>query len=477
MTTTPTTPSCPPVDLLIVHDDAYAGWVFHTSHPTQGRRFINGRDSILAAARAAGIRVAEAGPRPATRAELGLVHTEPYLSSVLDNHTCAEWSGPRPDLSALAALFAGGTLVALDALLSGTATTAIHLPGAKHHAQADRSSGFCVLADFALAATLAAQAGLRVAVLDIDAHHGDGTETLTADNPDVCTVSIHQAGIFPGTGLTSDPSRRIHNLPLEPGAGDVGLLVAVQDALRYMGRIDPDLILLAAGADGHVDDPLSSLGYTTVGYRGVARLVREAFPSVPVLIGGAGGYRPDDATPEVWTAVAVEIAVGGAQATGHDPRTGGDIRALPNAQSGISVPELTQRIEAITRRDVNKAKAPDLAAALYRALPGLSLRDKVGMFGAEELWLMVGDERMGALASNHIWLAPDLMATVVEQMAGRTLPLAEGPPRWKGWVRVKLADSRDGVSIGRLSEVVACPEHNIALPVTGLCDECVERAA
>jgi acetoin utilization protein AcuC len=477
MSTVPTTSSCPPVDLVIVHDDAYAGWVFHTTHPTQGRRFVHGRDRITAAAQAAGLSVRELSPRPASRDELGLVHSEEYLNAVLDEHTCGEWAGPRPDLAALAVRFAGGTLVAMDALLSGRAMTAVHLPGAKHHAQADRSSGFCVLADFALAATLATQSGLRVAVLDLDAHHGDGTEALTADNPGVCTVSIHQAGIFPGTGLSSDPARRAYNLPLDAGAGDIGLLMAVQEALRFMKRVEPDLILLAAGADGHVDDPLSSLGYSTIGYRAAARFVREAFPTVPMLIGGAGGYRPDDATPEVWAAFALEIAAGSRRLATEDGTSRDASLAAVPVQSGMSVAALTQQMQTIIRRDANKAKAPDLAAALHDVLPGLSVTDKVGMFGAEELWLMVGEERVGALASNHLWLAPGHMALVTAQLAGQLLPLGDSPPRWKGWVRVKLADSRDGAAPRRHRRTPLCPQHNIALPATGVCDDCGDRAA
>jgi acetoin utilization protein AcuC len=154
-------------------------------------------------------------PRLATKDELLRVHSSRYISEVLDDHKSGQWSGERPDLSNLAALFAGGTLVALDALLTGKTNTAIHFPGAKHHAQYDYSSGFCIFADFALAADIATKDhGKKVAILDIDAHHGDGTENLTADNPNVLTFSIHEKGIFPGTGNESEPSKLVYNYPL-----------------------------------------------------------------------------------------------------------------------------------------------------------------------------------------------------------------------------------------------------------------------
>ena len=490
MSTSTHYPQSPSVDLVVVHDDAYAGWVFHASHPTQGRRFGNALARIRAKANAAGLGVEVVGPRPATRDELALVHTPGYLAQVLDEHCCEEWAGPRPDLAGLAALFAGGTLVALDALLSGRTRTAVHLPGAKHHAHADHSSGFCVLADFALAATLATRAGLRVAILDIDAHHGDGTEALTAGNPGVCTVSIHQQGIFPGTGLDSDPGRGVYNLPLPAGAGDLGLLVALQDAFRLIKRIDPDLILLAAGADGHVEDPLSSLGYTTIGYRAAARMLREEFPTLPILIGGAGGYRPDDTTPEVWAEVATEVAAGargslesGASTPG--PATG-PVAVSPetapehpgDVHRGMSVVELTGRIRAVTRREVNRAKAPAIAAALRAVLPGVSVRDKVGMFDAEELWLTVDGVKVGALASNHLWLAPEHMDTITTMLRGRLQPLDQDPPRWRGWVRIKFAPSHDpDIKRRRRPDPGVCPVHHLTLLAGGLCEDCKERAA
>ena len=247
-------------------------------------------------------------PRLATRSELLRVHSYRYIAEVLDDHKTGQWSGERADLSNLAALFAGGTLVALDALLTGKTNTAIHFPGAKHHAQYDYSSGFCIFADFALAADIASKDhGKKVAILDIDAHHGDGTENLTADNPKVLTFSIHEKGIFPGTGNESEPSKFVYNYPLgsresdqNPNKDDQALLDGVTEFCRLADQFQPDLLLIACGADGHAEDPLSSLEFTLEGFGKVAELVRSNFPSLPILLGGAGGYLPDTRTPEVW---------------------------------------------------------------------------------------------------------------------------------------------------------------------------------
>ena len=249
-------------------------------------------------------------PRLATKDELLRVHSSRYISEVLDDHKSGQWVGERADLSNLAALFAGGTLVALDALLSGETNTAINFPGAKHHAQYDYSSGFCIFADFALAADIASKDhGKKVAILDIDAHHGDGTENLTAENPNVLTFSIHEKGIFPGTGNESEPSKLVYNYPLgskDPAQNrnkdDQALIDGVTEFCRLAVQFQPDLLFIACGADGHLEDPLSSLQFTLEGFRKVAEQVRSKFSSIPILLGGAGGYLPDTRTPQVWVA-------------------------------------------------------------------------------------------------------------------------------------------------------------------------------
>lgn len=263
-----------------------------------------------------GHEVTEVEPRLATPQELARVHSPEYIDEVLNQHISNEWNGSRPDLAHLAALFAGGTLTALDALLTGKTKTAIHFPGAKHHAQYDHSSGFCVFADFALAADIATKDhGLKVAIFDIDAHHGDGTENLTADNPNVLTYSVHEKGIFPGTGNESNPEKNVYNLALfdgqpgwDIGKGDDALSRAVSDIDWHISTFKPDLLFIAAGADGHREDPLSSLRYSTEMYEHVGQYIRKHYPDLPILIGGAGGYLPDSRTPEVWSRVAKAVA-------------------------------------------------------------------------------------------------------------------------------------------------------------------------
>jgi len=300
--------------VYLIHSDEYKNWIFDPTHPTQGRRFNNARDILITSAKKERIDVVEVLPRPATEAELLRVHTPAYIDEILNQHISTEWDGERPDLTSLASLFVGGTLTALDALLKGKTKLAINFPGAKHHAQSDHSSGFCIFNDFALAADIASKDhGKNIIIIDIDAHHGDGVENLSKGNYRVITFSVHQAGIFPGTGDESEAGN-FYNIPLEDGAGDEELLDAIEQFISVVGARDriwdwqPDLLFITCGADGHSEDPLTGLNYSVEGYIAVAKRLKERFPELPILLGGAGGYLPDTRTPEIWAKVAAELA-------------------------------------------------------------------------------------------------------------------------------------------------------------------------
>jgi acetoin utilization protein AcuC len=301
--------------VYLIHADEYKNWIFDPSHPTKGKRFNNARDFLITLAKKEGIDVVEVLPRTATEAELLRAHTPAYIDEVLNQHISTEWDGQRADLANLASLFVGGTLTALDALLINKTKLAIHFPGAKHHAQKDHSSGFCVFADFALAADIATKDhGKKVAILDIDAHHGDGTENLTAENLNVLTFSIHQDGIFPGTGHESYPEKNVYNYPLDsdqpdgnPNKDDRALMSGVEKFCDLTKEFNPGLLFIACGADGHKEDPLTGLTYSIEGYIDAAKKVRERFPNLPILLGGAGGYLPETITPQVWSEVAVKL--------------------------------------------------------------------------------------------------------------------------------------------------------------------------
>ena len=299
-------------DLLVVHHPNYAKWAFSAKSPTQGRRFINALDQTVELAKLYGLSMDVIRPRPATDFELQSQHAADYIAQVVDYGESGEWVGSRPELGRLAKLMTGGTMVALEALKDGETLTAVNFAGAKHHAMWNRSSGFCVFGDFAIAANQAYyEYGWKTLIIDIDAHHGDGTERMTMLDDGIMTWSIHQEGIFPGTGNQSQPHLNVYNRPLPDGAGDAELLAAIRSGIdNEFAQFAPDFIMIAGGADGHETDPLSGLMYTVEGVAEAMREIRYAYRGTPILFGGAGGYQPDTFTPIVWASAVVALAAG-----------------------------------------------------------------------------------------------------------------------------------------------------------------------
>jgi acetoin utilization protein AcuC len=297
--------------VYVIDAEYFTPWSLGMDHPTRGRRYAKVKEIFNELAAERGFAIVEVAPRVATYEELVRVHSPRHIIRVTQNNVRFSTDEADKQQAMLASAMVGATVQMLDALVQKQTLTAINFAGSKHHAQYDHSAGFCALNDFAVAATIATKDfGLRVAIFDIDAHHGDGTENLTIANPDVLTYSVHEYGIFPGSGGTSDENRLAFNKPLKAGDGDKELLQATNEFLDLTKTFKPDLVFLAVGADGHETDSLANLKYTVGGYMSVAKTLRMALPSMPMLIGGAGGYQPETFTPEIWAKFAIEIALG-----------------------------------------------------------------------------------------------------------------------------------------------------------------------
>src|SRR5262249_14242681 len=138
-----------------------------------------------------------------------------------------------------------------------------------HHAPADRAMGFCLLNNVAVAARAAqAEQGVeRVAILDWDVHHGNGTQDIFWDDPSVLYVSLHQWPFYPGTGGPGEGNDTTLNVPLESGSGnDVYLRTFDEIVAPAIDAFTPDLLLVSAGFDAHVDDPLATMEVTGAGF-------------------------------------------------------------------------------------------------------------------------------------------------------------------------------------------------------------------
>jgi acetoin utilization protein AcuC len=185
--------------------------------------------------------------------------------------------------------------------------------GGFHHAHSDRASGFCYVNDAAIAILELRGKGLRVAYVDIDAHHGDGVQEAFYDDRELLCVSIHESGktLFPWGGFereTGEGSAKGYNIniPLEPGTDDNAFLFLFSEiVMDALGLFAPEVIVGTFGTDTFATDPLTHLKMTNNGYVDAVAMLRSRFPRIAAL--GGGGYNMDNAV-RGWTLLFAELA-------------------------------------------------------------------------------------------------------------------------------------------------------------------------
>lgn len=288
--------------MLFVTHAAYLDHLTGEGHPERPARL----EAVLAGARDAEVidGLVPLAPEPATRAAIERVHAAVYVDHV---ENVSRQGGGRldPDTRAstgswdAATLAAGAGITAVEALRRGEAGAsaafcAVRPPG--HHATPTQSMGFCLLSNVAIAAAHLAASGERVAIVDYDAHHGNGTQDAFFGDPRVLYVSLHQWPLYPGTGRIEDVGEGTGfgtslNVPMPPGATGEAYDRAMRDVvLPVITRFAPTWLIISAGFDAHQADPVTDLGLSSGDY---SRLTAQLLPLVPPgrrLVMLEGGY-------------------------------------------------------------------------------------------------------------------------------------------------------------------------------------------
>ena len=304
---------------LVAWSEALEAYDFGPDHPLTPRRFGPGIDLLR---EAGATHVQE--PVESVDAALERLHTRRYIRQVRA-FSADPWQPPAMGIGPgdcppfhgmheASALVAGGSLGALSAILAGHAEHAFNPAGGLHHAMAERASGFCIYNDVALAVAAARDAGHRVFYVDIDVHHGDGTQAMFWDDPQVLTLSIHESGrsLFPGSGFVDEtggsgaPGTAV-NIPLEAFSGDESWLRAVESVVPALAEaFRPTFLVSQHGCDTHAFDPLAHLRVTTAAYARATRLldhVAHRWCSGRWLATGGGGYDAYRVVPRSWALI------------------------------------------------------------------------------------------------------------------------------------------------------------------------------
>jgi acetoin utilization protein AcuC len=333
-------------------------------------------------------------PEPASVERIERVHAPAYVRAVrrfsASPALAASWEASQWGLAAggdtpafagmheAAAAICGASVEGALAVWEGRADQAFVAGGGLHHAMANRAAGFCIYNDTAVAIQALLDAGAeRVAYIDIDVHHGDGTQWIFFEEPRVLTCSVHETGryLFPGTGGLAErgvgPAEGTAvNVPLPPYAGDRPYLRAIEEVIApAVAAFRPDVIVTQDGADPHHADPLAHLQVRFEAFPRAYRVIHELAQAEAdgrwVALGG-GGYT-FQVVPRAWTLLFAEML--GAQVDDEIPerwwRANEEMLgvALPRRMSEDPEPEVPE--EERIRADLEGDRVVDEARALF----------------------------------------------------------------------------------------------------------------
>lgn len=317
-------------DAVFIFSEDQLGYKFSDTHPFNQKRLTLTVD-LLKEIHALSLSDIVA-PRIATDEELRLVHDPNYIeivkkasletgqTNIYEAYGIGTEDTPIfPYMHEASASLVGGTLTAVDYVMEGKASHALNLGGGLHHGFKGKASGFCIYNDSSVAIKyMQEKYNARVLYIDTDAHHGDGVQWSFYDDPNVCTISIHETGryLFPGTGnITERGSGEGYgtsfNFPIDAFTEDDSFLEVYRTAFReIVEHFKPDVILSQNGADAHFFDPLTHLYGTMKIYQEIPKLAHELaheFCDGKWIAVGGGGYDIWRVVPRAWSFLWMEM--------------------------------------------------------------------------------------------------------------------------------------------------------------------------
>ncbi|MFZ3589411.1 acetoin utilization protein AcuC [Bacillus sp. DJP31] len=317
-------------EAVFIYSDDVQEYKFNENHPFNQVRVTLTKELLQSVNMLPSSRMKES--RIATDEELALFHDVDYIQALKDasngilapEKSASYGIGTEdtpifPNMHVASARLVGGTLAAVDAVMSGQFEHALHLGGGLHHGFRGKASGFCVYNDIAVAIKyMQKKYQLKVLYVDTDAHHGDGVQYAFYDDPTVCTLSIHETGryLFPGTGSVYERGYGegygyAFNVPLDAFTEDDSFLHAYEKALVEIAEFfKPDIIITQNGADAHHLDPLTHLSCSMKIYESIPRLahkIAHQYCKGRWIAVGGGGYDLWRVVPRAWGMVWLEM--------------------------------------------------------------------------------------------------------------------------------------------------------------------------
>jgi acetoin utilization protein AcuC len=312
------------VATLLFHD-RYLDYDFGPEHPFSPVR----QEMVVDLLDALGHPIDAVAPPVAPREAVRRVHSERFVKKVEaasgGTAPAQAWdygldTGDVPVFEGMDAAtrgLVGGTLHGARLIADGDAGRVLQLGGGLHHAHRGRASGFCVYNDLSVAIDALRDAGLRVAYVDVDVHHGDGVQALHYDDPGALTISLHESGryLFPGSGAAEEIGEGAGegsalNVPLAPHTETASYLDAFERVVPYaLKQFGPDVIVAQCGADAHFRDPLADLLLTSEAYETLFRrllALAATHTDGRILCTLGGGYHLD-AVARIWTLLALVV--------------------------------------------------------------------------------------------------------------------------------------------------------------------------